>query len=167
MQKIKHFSLPSSRPLLILLLAMTSGSLAIISCEKTAENDVLTKNGIPMTAAAEIQTPAVVSPATGTVDVSYNRSTRKLTYTVNWRNLTDSITGSHIHGVASKTQNAPVVHPFTIPVAARTTVTGTYSGEAEVDGIKIKEDSLLAGFYYFNIHTNRYKGGEIRGQIEF
>lgn len=36
-----------------------------------------------------------------------------------------------------------------------------------VDGSAIKEDSLMAGMYYFNIHTAKYPGGEIRGQIEF
>jgi hypothetical protein len=86
---------------------------------------------------------------------------------VSWNNLTDSIVGSHIHGVASRTQNAGVKHGFTIPENIRKTPTGTYSGVADVDGVAIKEDSLLLGYYYFNIHTNRYKGGEIRGQIEF
>lgn len=166
MQKINRLSSPY-RPMLIVLLALLTGAFAITSCDKTVENNVLTKNGIVMNAAAENQTPAVVSPGTGTVDVSYDRRTHKLSYTVKWQNLTDSITGSHIHGVASKTQNASVVHPFTIPEAIRKTATGTYSGVADVDGVKIKEDSLLMGYYYFNIHTNKYKAGEIRGQIEF
>ncbi|RYZ81854.1 MAG: CHRD domain-containing protein [Proteobacteria bacterium] len=48
-----------------------------------------------------------------------------------------------------------------------TTATGTFNRSITVDEVAIKEDSLLNGFYYFNIHTPENKGGEIRGQIEF
>jgi hypothetical protein len=163
MSKIKHFRAPLVS--LSIVSAMIFVCSAILpSCDKTVENNIVARNGIPMSAAQENQTPAVVSNGTGTVNVSYDRKTHQLSYTVTWNNLTsDSIVGSHIHGVASRTQNAAVQHPFTIPASR----SGTYSGVANVDGVKIKEDSLLLGYYYFNIHTNRYKSGEIRGQIEF
>ena len=44
---------------------------------------------------------------------------------------------------------------------------GTLSGTLLVDGTVIKENDLLNGQYYLNIHTSVYPGGEIRGQITF
>ena len=142
-------------------------SALLFSCGKeegSSNTHIITRNGIEMKASNEIQTPAVISPATGNVNVTYNKISKMLNYTISWNNLTsDSVTGSHIHGTASRAQNAGVKHGFTIPASRN----GTYSGSVLVDGVAIKEDSLLAGFYYFNIHTNRYKAGEIRGQLEF
>jgi len=34
-----------------------------------------------------------------------------------------------------------------------------------VDGVKIKEEHILAGEYYINLHTAANPGGEIRGQL--
>jgi hypothetical protein len=36
-----------------------------------------------------------------------------------------------------------------------------------VDGVAVREEDLLNGMYYINIHTATYPGGEIRGQIVF
>lgn len=148
------------------LLTLLLISALFAACDKDDDTDpnVVTAKPVAMNAANERQTNPVVSNATGNVDASYNKSSKLLSYTVSWQNLSDSITGSHIHGTASRSQNAGVKHGFTIP---KTYQGGTYSGSVLVDGVAIKEDSLLAGFYYFNIHTKKYPGGEIRGQLEF
>ena len=46
-------------------------------------------------------------------------------------------------------------------------MSGTFTNSFMVDGVAVKEDSLLNGYYYMNFHTTTYPGGEIRGQIEF
>jgi hypothetical protein len=151
------------KPSIALLAIFT---LAIVSaCKKDNDNNnIRSKTGIALNAANEIQSPPVVSPATGNMNVSYNIVTHELKWDITWQDLTsDTITGSHIHGSATKSGIAPVKVPFNLPL----TRTGSYSGTTTVDGVAIKEDSLLAGYYYLNIHTNRYRGGEIRGQIEF
>jgi hypothetical protein len=148
----------------LLLLLLISGLFAACDNDEEVDPNLVTAKPVTMDAANERQANPVVSSATGNADVTYNKSTRMLNYTVSWQNLTDSITGSHIHGTATRAQNAGVKHGFTIP---KTYQGGTYSGSVLVDGVSIKEDSLLAGFYYFNIHTKRYPGGEIRGQLEF
>jgi hypothetical protein len=149
------------------LLTLLVISALFAACDKDEDPDpnIVTKTGIVMNAANERQATPVVSNGTGTADVTYNKATKVLNYTLTWQNLTsDSIRGSHIHGVASKTQNASVRHGFNMGILKSS---GTYSGAVKIDTSNIKEDSLLMGFYYFNIHTKMYTGGEIRGQIEF
>ena len=45
--------------------------------------------------------------------------------------------------------------------------TGKVSGTMLADGVVVKEQDLLNGLYYMNIHTAANGGGEIRAQIEF
>ncbi len=141
-------------------------SITLFACKKHCKEDddcVKTKNEIKLTGAQEV--PPKETEAQGTANVSYNKCDKKLTYTISWTHLTGEPIGSHIHGTARKGVNAPVKHDFT-PLLPKTT-SGTFTNSVIVDGIAIKEDSLLAGFYYFNIHTPKFPGGEIRGQIEF
>lgn len=117
---------------------------------------------IQLTSAQEV--PANNSTATGTADISYNRETKTLSYTVNYSGLSGDATMAHIHGTAAKGANAGVAHDLT-PVLKKA-ASGNFSDSVMI-GEKIKEDSLLSGMYYFNIHTKKNPGGEIRGQIEF
>ena len=77
--------------------------------------------------------------------------TKILSYTVRWEGLSGPPTGSHIHGVAARGTNAGVKHDF-FPQFPKTT-RGTFINSVLVDGTQIKEDSLLLGYYYVNIHT--------------
>ena len=148
------------------------------SCEKGAEEKNITdytKNGIIMSGAQE--TPAVPSSALGSMDVFYSKYTRTLTYKVTWSGLTDSLSLMHIHGLAPTGFAAGVVQNI---VAASNSIfpqktsgkftylkSGTISGTLLVDGVAVKEQDLLNGVYYMNIHTSVYPAGEIRGQIIF
>lgn len=124
-------------------------------------NPVLTKT-IQLSSGQEV--PSNNSTATGSADISYNKDTKTLTYTVNYSGLTGEAAMAHIHGTAAKGANAGVVHDLTGVLAKA--ASGNFSDSVKV-GDKINEDSLLTGFYYFNIHTKKNPGGEIRGQIEF
>lgn len=125
--------------------------------------DVVRQNGLPLSGSQE--TPAKQTQATGWADVSYNKTTHLLTFTLNWANLTGIPTGAHIHGTAARGTNAGIKFDF-FSLIPKTT-TGTFSSSVAVDGISINENDLLNGLYYFNIHTPLNPGGEIRGQIEF
>ncbi len=137
----------------------------LTACDKDDDEDdnIVQKTGLPISGDQEV--PARVTSASGTLDVSYDKSARVLSYTVNWQNLSAAPSGSHIHGPAPRGANAGIKHDFYAQFPK--TVSGTYSGTVAVDGMDIKEDSLLNGFYYVNIHTPTNPGGEIRGQIEF
>ncbi len=145
------------------------------SCEPDAELKKTTdfqKSDIPLTGAQE--TPPVASTALGSMDVYYSKATKLLTYTVRWSGLTGPVAAMHIHGQATIGFPAPVVqniitssNGITTPNPTRFPATGSFSANLLVDGVTVKENDLLNGFYYVNIHTAAFPGGEIRGQIVF
>ncbi len=142
---------------LILLIGILAG------CKDHDFYEVITQNGLPLSGIQEF--PQNIGQATGSADVSYNKMTKMLTFTLNWSNLSGIPTGAHIHGTAARGANAAVQFNFFSSIPK--TTTGTYSSSVMVDGVTIKEEDLLNGLYYFNIHTPSNPGGEIRGQIEF
>lgn len=122
----------------------------------------IAKKGIALTGAQEV--PAVNPSGSGTLDVSYDKSTKTLTYKATWTGMTDSVTMMHFHGPATRGANAGVLYPiheFTPGTA------GTANGTVKLDEVKLKEADLLGGKWYYNIHTKTHPGGEIRGQVEF
>lgn len=102
------------------------------------------------------EVPPVVTSATGRVDATYDKQTRKLSYTVVYSGLSAPATAGHFHGPAAMGQNAGVVVPFpnaTSPIRAEATLTEAQAAD------------LLAGRWYANIHTSTHPGGELRGQV--
>jgi len=136
--------------------------LLFSSCSQDLDTTILSRTALPIEGAQEV--PAKNTAANGTLDFAYNKNTKTLSYTVKWNSLTGPIVGFHIHGVASKGFNAPIVQNFS---GYSTAQTGTFTGTFFVDGIAVKEEDLLRGAYYVNIHTSLNPGGEIRGQIVF
>jgi hypothetical protein len=136
--------------------------LFLFSCKSTEEieQDNIYYANLTMSGSQEV--PASGSSATGTVDANYNRLTKTLTYKITFSGLSGNATASHIHGLAEPGINAPVLQSFS-PFPAATS--GTYSGSLLIDGVKFTEENLLAGRYYFNIHTAAKPGGEIRAQL--
>lgn len=159
--------------LTVLPITLFSSLLFLNSCESTAEKERVTdysKTGIVMSGAQEI--PANASTALGKLDVFYTKDTRTLTYNFSWSGLTGPVTAFHIHGIAPSGFSTSVVQTFTLANIVRcsasgTTACGSYSGSFQVDGVVVKEQDLLNGMYYVNVHTSTFPGGEIRGQIKF
>lgn len=102
------------------------------------------------------EVPAATTSGTGSVTATFDKSTSKLSYEVTYSGLTGPATAGHFHGPAAAGQNAGVVVPFASaasPIKGETTLTAAQAAD------------LLAGRWYANIHTARYPGGEIRGQL--
>ena len=131
--------------------------------EKEEEKNVYEAKNLPMSGLQEV--PQRETLASGWIDARYEKKTKMLNFTVRWSQLTRNPIGSHIHGVAPRGVNAGIKFDFTAPLPK--TTAGTFSTSTIVDGVAIKEDSLLLGYYYINIHTPTFPGGEIRGQLEF
>ncbi len=152
------------------LLCLIACVASLSSCDELSDwldqvkkDNTVSKKGLSIDGAQEV--PPRNTPAKGTMDVSYDKGTKMLTYSIKWHDLTGNPVGSHIHGTAPRGVNAGIKHDFTALLPKSTS--GSFTNSVKVDGIAIKEDSLLSGFYYINIHTPTYPGGEIRGQIEF
>ncbi|MCY7359160.1 MAG: CHRD domain-containing protein [Rudanella sp.] len=109
-----------------------------------------------LSGAAERPTP-VVSSATGAFVGIVDPVTRVLNYTVTYSGLT--LSAGHLHRVTNSTTGiGGVEFPFAAlgsPIIGTATLT-TAS----------RVDSLLNWFYYANLHTTAFPGGEIRGDIK-
>ena len=152
------------------LSGLTIAFMLLTACSKENESNTIQaadekieKKGLSLEGIQEV--PEVKGKASGTMDVSYNKTTKILTYSITWKSLSKAPTGAHIHGVAPRGFNAPIIDNFTASIPK--TVDGTITNSVLVDETKIKEKDLLAGLYYVNIHTETNPSGEIRGQIEF
>ena len=106
------------------------------------------------------EVPAAVNNATGTITGSYNDETNVITYSITWTGLSGTANAAHFHGPALAGVNANVVIPFTITNNA---ATGNLSGTATLT--EPQEADMLAGLWYYNVHTTAKPGGEIRGQL--
>ena len=107
-----------------------------------------------LTSAAQV--PPNDSKGTGTLTSTYDTATKKLTWTVTFSGLSGPATAAHFHGPADAKANAGVVVP------QKDGLTSPMKGEATLTDAQAAD--LLAGKWYFNIHTEANKGGEIRGQ---
>jgi hypothetical protein len=108
-----------------------------------------------LTSAAEV--PPVDGKGSGMLNATYDTVSKKLSYTVTYKDLTGPAAAAHFHGPADAKSNAGVV----VPVKEITPA--TLKGEATLTDAQAAD--LQAGKWYFNIHTAANKGGEIRGQV--
>jgi hypothetical protein len=105
------------------------------------------------------QVPAVQSDATGTADLTYNPTTRELTWSVSYSGLSGPVTMAHFHNAAAGA-NGPVA----IWVSKHGgTVSSPIKGHAQLTADQAKQ--FVAGDWYINVHTAAHPGGEIRGQV--
>ncbi|WP_347559062.1 CHRD domain-containing protein [Robbsia sp. KACC 23696] len=110
-----------------------------------------------LTAANEV--PPHQTDGTGTVTASYDTKSKSFTYDITYDKLTGPATAAHFHGPALAGVNAKPV----IPIAADA-LASPIKGSKTLTAEQAKD--LLAGKWYFNVHTAANPGGEIRGQIE-
>ena len=96
------------------------------------------------------------SPGTGQGHVVYNDVTNQIQWSVTYQNLLGSVTNAHFHGPAAPGVDAGVVIPHQ-GLASPQTGTATLTAGQETE--------LLAGLWYWNIHTSFDPSGEIRGQV--
>lgn len=121
------------------------------------DNDTLAPTGrtyiAQLSSAQEV--PTNNSTATGTGSVTLNDLENQITVSLSFSGLGSTQTAAHIHGAAQMGVNAPIL--FNLG-------TGNINGMTfNVTAAQVAQ--LKKGLFYFNVHTQTFGGGEIRGQI--
>ena len=113
---------------------------------------------VALTGAQEV--PPVQTPGAGTIDITYDPSTRVVTWTITSDVLSGPMTMAHIHGPAAEGKNGPVViwlskqgSSAASPISGRATLTPEQAQQ------------FAAGEWYINVHTKAHPAGELRGQV--
>ena len=134
------------------LAILTAAALLAVSTPVLAEQKMFSA-----TLSAGEEVPPNDSTATGTVEATFDTETKAFTWTIEYSGLTGDAMAAHFHGPAAPGENAGPVVPIPDPL------TSPISGTATLDATQ--EADLLAGKWYFNVHTAQYPDGEIRGQV--
>ncbi|MDB5835897.1 MAG: hypothetical protein JWR14_5727 [Caballeronia sp.] len=104
------------------------------------------------------EVPPRVSKGHGVLKATFDTTTKTLQWTVTYAELSGPATMAHFHGPAPVGQNAKVQVPID-----KNALPSPISGQATLSEEQANE--LMAGQYYFNIHTEKNPTGEIRGQV--
>ena len=107
---------------------------------------------------ASTEVPPKDSAGTGTLTGTLNTETNEFKYHVEFSGLSGPAVAAHFHGPAAAGSNAKPQ----VPIKA-SPITSPIDGTATLTPEQAKD--LVAGMWYFNIHTAANPGGEIRGQI--
>jgi hypothetical protein len=150
------------------------GMLPVAATASSEETGKTTHFGAHLNAAQEVQTPAVVSKASGTGTFRITDNDTKIHFRLSSSGL-DRITQAHIHLAPTGVNGSIVLFLFPVgpgvsgegwsvsgTVTAAdvvTPATGTAPTFAEIVA------AIRAGNAYANIHTKAHPAGEIRGQL--
>ena len=104
--------------------------------------------------------PPVDTTGTGTADLTYDPTTRVVTWNISYGGLSSPTTMAHFHGPAKQGQNAaPVIWLSTQGSPPANPMTGTATLTPE------QAQQFTAGEWYVNVHSQSHPAGEIRGQV--
>ncbi|HUA78421.1 MAG TPA: CHRD domain-containing protein [Acetobacteraceae bacterium] len=113
---------------------------------------------VPLSGAAQV--PPVSTPGTGTADLTYDPTTRLLTWSITFSGLSSPATMAHFHGPAAAGKNAGVQIWISKRGAAPTSpMTGSATLTPE------QATMLMDDEFYINVHSQDHPAGEIRGQV--
>ena len=110
------------------------------------------------------EVPVNTSTAIGRAVVQYDTSTKAYSATITVSGLLSALTGSHIH-VGNAGGNGPVVTDFGAAAAYAVTAAGGFYAGTFTGTFGGDVGALLAAGTYVNVHSTRFPGGEIRGQL--
>ena len=130
---------------LVLLSLATIGSPAFADM-MNFKADLIGASGVPPTD----------SKGTGAAKVMFDSTSKELTWSVTFADLSGDATAAHFHGPADVGATAGPVVPIpgvASPMEGKATLTDAQAAD------------LMAGKWYVNVHTIKFPDGEIRGQV--
>jgi hypothetical protein len=116
------------------------------------------------------EVPPNLSPASGLVLVVLNDAEDSLTISAHFSDLLAAQTAAHIHALAPRGENAPprIITP-SLPLGNlfdfRIDIPETLPGLPDLSRADFVQ-GMKEGLTYFNVHTELFPGGEIRGQLD-
>jgi hypothetical protein len=134
----------------IMLATLALGATVALAGPAFAEKMKVTLDG-------KSEVPPNTSAGTGSADVDFDATTKKLTWKLTYSGLSGPATAAHFHGPAEAGKNAGVKVPIPNATSSPAEGSATLTDEQVAD--------LTAGKYYINVHTAANPGGEIRGQV--
>jgi hypothetical protein len=100
--------------------------------------------------------PPNATAGEGLVAATLDREAKTFSYTVTYSGLPERAIAAHFHGPAVRGEIAP-------PVIRLVTLQSPIRGTARLTKQQIVD--LIAGRWYFDLHTETHLTGEIRGQL--
>ena len=136
-----------------LKLAAAAAIVAILSA--SAAQAEIVHFSATLTGADEV--PANASQGKGELTAELETTERSLAFRVKYSDLSGPPTMAHFHGPAAPGANGP-------PQVVIKDPSSPIGGAAVLSPEQVQQ--LLAGQWYFNVHTQANPGGEIRGQLK-
>lgn len=140
----------SRRALVALVPLAWAGSMAIAMAAPMSFS-------VPLSGAEQV--PPVQTSGSGTANLTYDPSTREVTWDITFSGLSSPVTMAHFHQGA-KGKNGPVKVWLT---KKGEPVSSPIKGEAKLTPEEAK--AFMDGDMYINVHTKDHPAGEIRGQV--
>lgn len=152
-----------------LTIALSFLILAVTSCSKDHDYFTRSTDNINLTGAQVV--PANTSTGTAKLQGSYNSKSKLFSYTLTYTGLSANITSVRIYGPADPgfALPAPIQSNSISTPTGGINTSGTYTNTLYMDGFAAREDDLLNGKYYIQVHTVGpfATAGELRSQITF
>lgn len=114
---------------------------------------------VPLTGTQQV--PPVQTSGSGSADLTYDASTRVVTWNIRFSGLSSQATMAHFHGPAPAGKNAGV--KVWISQKGNMNMASPLKGQATLSPDEAK--MFEAGDMYINVHTKNHPSGEIRGQV--
>jgi hypothetical protein len=113
---------------------------------------------VPLTGAQQV--PPLQTSGSGTANLTYDPTTRVVTWSITYNGLSSPVTMAHFHGPAEPGKNASVLVWLT---KQGSPVESPIKGEATLTPEQAQQ--FTTGEWYVNVHTRDHPAGEIRGQV--
>jgi hypothetical protein len=136
--------------------ALAIGLLATVAAWPAAQAAMVNYKA-SLGGAAEV--PPVQTAGSGMAAVNVDTATKQITWRVDYTGLSGPATGAHIHCGAPAGGNAGVA----VPLGTAPNFGSPLQGSGALTDAQLAQ--LQAGQCYVNVHTDRNKPGEIRGQL--